>query len=155
MVQILFLVLKIIGILVLVLLGLALGGILCLLFVPVRYRISGAFKGQLQADFKASWLLSILSLCVTYREASMEAKLKLFGLTLWPGKEKDRDTEDADGFEDGREEILPPTEAFHQETEGPEDEQIPRQAEGERLGNRRPDRPPRLNRWKGLIPFAG
>lgn len=91
------------GILALVLLALVLIVLLCLLFVPIRYRFSGAFKGQLQADLRASWLLSSLSFRASYEDEALEAKLKLLGFTLWPRKEKAEAAYDRDDSSDGYE----------------------------------------------------
>ena len=90
MIHILLLILKIAGILLLVLLGLVLAALLCLLFVPVRYRIQGSRHGQLQAHGQLSWLLHIITLHGWYQSQELEVKLKLFGFTLWPRQKKEK-----------------------------------------------------------------
>lgn len=75
-------ILKTIGIILLVLLCLILALIFLVLFVPVRYRAEGSYKDE-QPDIraKASWLLSILSVKVTYQK-EIDLKLCLFGISI-------------------------------------------------------------------------
>ncbi|WP_461812059.1 DUF2953 domain-containing protein [Faecalimonas sp.] len=82
MLHILCILLKIIGILILVLLGLffLLTGII--LFVPVRYHIEAKGKGTVQSlemKMRFSWLLHLLSGYVCYREKKIEWQVR----TVW------------------------------------------------------------------------
>lgn len=75
-------ILKTIGIILLVPLCLILALIFLVLFVPVRYKAEGRYKDE-QPDIraKASWLLSILSVKVTYQK-EIDLKLCLFGISI-------------------------------------------------------------------------
>lgn len=107
MVHVLLLILKIIGILLLVLLGLVLAVLLCVLFVPVRYRIQGSRHGKLQASGQVSWLLHAVSFRARYQKEELDLRLKLFGITLWPRKKKEKKKERKEPEkEDGREVLL-------------------------------------------------
>ena len=65
----LLVILKIIGILLLVLLGLILFAALSILFVPLRYRVWVKYDQQLQASLRLSWFLRLISLRVTFDTA--------------------------------------------------------------------------------------
>ena len=78
-------ILKVIGIILLVLLGLVLLAILVLLFVPVRYRLSGKKEAELlEGAAGVSWLLHLVSLTAEYKEKQLAVKLKLFGIPVKP-----------------------------------------------------------------------
>ena len=89
--QIVLLILKIIGILLLILLGLAVVLLLTVLFVPVRYKLSGyhlpdrgtALHGRI------SWLMSVLRADFGY-EGEGYLRIRVFGI-LWkgPGSKKE------------------------------------------------------------------
>ena len=61
MIHILLMILKIIGIILLVILGLLLFVLLVVLFVPVRYKLEGAWHGKPEGVLRAGWFLHILS----------------------------------------------------------------------------------------------
>lgn len=83
MLQIFFLILKIIGIILAAVLGLAILLLLLVLFVPVRYRAYGVKKeGECKAEAKISWLLHLISVPVAFREGELSAKIKILGITL-------------------------------------------------------------------------
>lgn len=69
MLHMLLVILKIIGILLLVLLGLILFAALSILFVPLRYRVWVKYDQQLQASLRLSWFLRLISLRVTFDTA--------------------------------------------------------------------------------------
>ncbi len=83
MLQIFFLILKIIGIILAAVLGLAILLLLLVLFVPVRYRAYGVKKeGECRAEAKISWLLHLISVPVAFWEGELSAKIKILGITL-------------------------------------------------------------------------
>ena len=83
MLQIFFLILKIIGIILAAVLGLAILLLLLVLFVPVRYRAYGVKKErECRAEAKISWLLHLISVPVAFREGELSAKIKILGITL-------------------------------------------------------------------------
>lgn len=64
-----FTILKVIGIILLILLGLALFVILSVLFVPLRYSGSGSFdNADVHADIRASWFLHLFAFKLCYDE---------------------------------------------------------------------------------------
>ena len=62
-----FTILKVIGIILLVVLALILTALLCILFVPVKYRAVGSFDNtDIRAKAHASWLLHLFALHIEY-----------------------------------------------------------------------------------------
>ena len=105
MVAIVLGILKIIGILLLVVLGLILFAILSVLFVPVRYRAEGSVYESLKAKASVSWFLHLISLKVSY-DGEMQTDLRI----LWfhPGRktnEEDTVNENTAGLETGKQEL--------------------------------------------------
>ena len=83
MLQILFLIIKIIGIILEVLLGLALLILLLVLFVPVRYRAYGIRSSrECRAEGRVSWLLRLLSIPFSFQDGELEIRVKLLGFTI-------------------------------------------------------------------------
>ena len=83
MLQILFLIIKIIGIILAVLLGLALLILLLVLFVPVRYQAYGIRSSrECRAEGRVSWLLRLLCIPFSFQDGELEIKVKLLGFTI-------------------------------------------------------------------------
>ncbi len=81
------LILKIIGILLLVLLGLILFLVLLVLFVPVRYRVSGScHNSQVTVKVRVSWLLHLFILALERMPEDSESWLRIFGIRMKPKK---------------------------------------------------------------------
>ncbi|MBE5972060.1 MAG: DUF2953 domain-containing protein [Lachnoclostridium sp.] len=98
MLQILFMILKILGILLLVILGFILAVLLLVLFVPLRYRVDAAFDGKPEGGVLVSWLLQLITVRVSY-DGSVKALVKvlwfrLFDKTVWPTEEEETETDD-------------------------------------------------------------
>ena len=91
MIQLLLLILKIAGILLLAAAGLALTAILLVLFVPVRYRAEGSRYGAWCARGRVSWLFSALQLEASFENGEAEAALKILGRTVGGGSEDGED----------------------------------------------------------------
>lgn len=92
MVHILLLILKAIGILILVLLGLVLAVVCLVLFVPVCYEAGGSWKDKPAGKGEISWLFGAVSLSAGYDgdESGLTAGVRLFGQKLWEmGEEKE------------------------------------------------------------------
>ena len=87
MIQLLLLILKIAGILLLAAAGLALTAILLVLFVPVRYRAEGSRYGAWCARGRVSWLFGALQLEASFENGEAEAALKILGRTVGGGSE--------------------------------------------------------------------
>jgi hypothetical protein len=95
MLHIVLLILKIIGVILAVLLGILLLAICLVLFVPVRYRIQADGKlgedESLRVKVKITWLLRILNALLTYSKA-VRIRVRIFFFTLFdsakPKKEK-------------------------------------------------------------------
>lgn len=94
--SILLTILKVLGILLLVLLGVALALILAVLFVPIRYRLEGAYEDMYHLRVRAGWILSILCFQYELDKETQGGRLRLFGIPIMRfGDEAD----DADGKE--------------------------------------------------------
>ena len=87
MIQLLLLILKIAGILLLAAAGLALTAILLVLFVPVRYRAEGSRYGAWCARGRVSWLFGALQLEASFENGEAGAALKILGRTVGGGSE--------------------------------------------------------------------
>ena len=89
--QIVLLILKIIGIMLLILLGLAVVLLLTVLFVPVRYKLSGYHLPDRGTALhgRVSWLMSVLRADFGY-EGEGYLRIRVFGI-LWkgPGSKKE------------------------------------------------------------------
>ena len=102
-------ILKIIGVLLLVILGLVLAFLLVVLLVPIRYRAEGSWYGELKASASVSWLLHIISLRAVYGERR-EIILRIFGFRIGGErkikrkKRAKKDAANADSREEGLQE---------------------------------------------------
>lgn len=82
MIHIILAILKIVGILLAVLLGLVLLILLTVLFLPLRYRIYAEKHGELKksnADVSVSWLFGILKIKASYRDGQISFVPQIFG----------------------------------------------------------------------------
>ena len=116
MVHILLLILKAIGILILVLLGLVLAVVCLVLFVPVCYEAGGSWKDKPAGKGKISWLFGAVSLSAGYDgdESGLTAGVRLFGQKLW---EMDKEKEAPETHRPLDEETLRGTDAERKEPE--------------------------------------
>lgn len=89
MMHIVLLILKIIGILLLSLLGIALFLILTVLFVPVRYKVRGEWHGQARAGVRVHWLFHMLSFRVDYdQKEGLCMKVRALGIPIWRSRKE-------------------------------------------------------------------
>ena len=79
MTAVLLTILKIIGIVLLVILGIMLFLLAVLLFVPVRYSVKGTVDNNITAEGKISWLCSILRYDFTFQEQELNGEIRIFG----------------------------------------------------------------------------
>lgn len=94
MLHIIWLILKIIGIVLLCVLALLLLILAVVLFVPVRYRAAGSYHGQLKAVVKATWLLHSLSVKAVY-DGDLDFGVRIFGFSvLKPGSKEEEEAEE-------------------------------------------------------------
>ena len=152
MLSIIFLILKILGILLLILLLLILFFAVVVLFVPVRYRLTASRYEKLKGELLVSWLLRGISLRVFYDgRALARGKVlwfRLFEKQLWPFEEEEAGGEfgeAAEPTEIGR----PKAEAREREEKWPEAErpesEQPEAGETEEpdgLGKKKAEHPP-------------
>ena len=103
MLHILLLILKIIGIILAALLGIIALVLLCVLFVPVRYRIEaeGKLGGEqpVRAGVKVSWLLHIINVMFAYPEAAC-LRVRVLCFTVFDSSRKKK----TEGNEKGKKE---------------------------------------------------
>lgn len=79
---ILLIVLKIIGIILLILLGLIVFVFCLVLFVPVRYEFKGKFTDTYDFSLGISWLLKIVSFRVMVQNKTITNRISVFGIRL-------------------------------------------------------------------------
>lgn len=99
--HIIWLILKIIGILLAVLLGLLFAILMAVLFVPLRYRLEGWRRqenGEFAVKGRVSWFLSLISVRFGYEKQGF-LQIRLLGIP-WKGLKVRKKT-------DGREDVLP------------------------------------------------
>ncbi len=83
MIHILWLIIKIIGWILLGILGVILGILLFVLFSAICYRVDGKKQGScLEGRVKVTWFLRILSVTAEYRDG-LEIAVKVFGRRIW------------------------------------------------------------------------
>ena len=109
--MIFFTILKIIGLIILVLLGILLTLIMLVLFVPIRYE-AGAEKGDnIRADAQVSWLLHLIRGTVVYDQTSEDARLhlqlKLAGRKLYDNQKQASGSEKPEKPEKAAKEAAP------------------------------------------------
>ena len=81
MLHIILLILKVIGIILLVLLGLILTLFLVVTLVPVRYKGQGSYYEKPVGSIKITWLLHLISIVVSYKE-ELAVTVRLFGIRI-------------------------------------------------------------------------
>lgn len=86
MLSIVLLILKIIGIIVVSILGFLLLVIGIVLVVPIRYRVVGIKDSELIAKVNVSWLLRIVYFKLEYKEQKLTYSLRIFGYTIFSDK---------------------------------------------------------------------
>lgn len=100
MLHILFLILKIIGIILLVILGITLTLVGVVLLVPIRYRLKTETTNgmkDLRTEVKANWLLHLISAHITYQEEELDWQVRV-GWKKFRANEEDVQIDD-DGIE--------------------------------------------------------
>ena len=90
MLHILFLILKITGIVLLVILGLILFVLAVVLFVPVRYRVSAEKDRKMHAQIRLSWLMGMIQMKAEYNGEQADTGLFVFGRPLFNKKPEKR-----------------------------------------------------------------
>lgn len=96
MLHIILLVLKIIGIVLLCLLGFLLLSVCLVLFVPVRYLIKAERVAEPESNYalaRITWLLHIVRVSVFYENEEIKPIIRLFGIKLNLNKEKKEEKE--------------------------------------------------------------
>ncbi len=88
--EILFIILKIIGVLLAIVLLLC----LALLLVPIRYRVELKAQDEIEGKAAVHWLFHLLDVRVFYRERDISFKIRIFGITV--PLDKGKKTEEAE-----------------------------------------------------------
>ncbi len=78
--SIFLLVLKIIGIVLLSIIGLVLMIVGLVLFVPIRYKVDGDYHEKIVAGGRISWLLHLITVTVTYNEDGLDTAIRILGI---------------------------------------------------------------------------
>lgn len=87
MLHILWVILKIAGIIILSVILLLLVLLLCILLVPVRYRVSAKKEAEICADVRVSWLFHILYFRYIYENNTQSAIIRIFGIRIDKARE--------------------------------------------------------------------
>lgn len=107
--EIVFFILKLMGWLVLGILGLILGILLLVLFSAIVYRVDGKKEEKAEGRLCVTWFFHILSVVLGYQD-EFSVRVKVFGKTVWKlkreggRKEDSENTEGTEGIKDSGEE---------------------------------------------------
>ena len=99
--EIVFFILKLMGWLVLGILGLILGILLLVLFSAIVYRVDGKKEEKAEGRLCVTWFFHILSVVLGYQDEFF-AQVKVFGKTVWKLKSEDGRKEDFENTEGER-----------------------------------------------------
>lgn len=89
MLHIILMILKILGILILSILGLGLCIGLFVLFCPIRYYLEGSIYGKLEGRVRVSWLFRLICATFSYQENRIECNLRILGIRLKQRKKRE------------------------------------------------------------------
>lgn len=107
MLHIILFILKILGLLVLIVLGLVLAVALLILLVPVRYQAEGSYDGKVRGKARITWLLHILSVSAQYEE-DLIVRVRIFGIRIGKPKKMDSELKEAEDIMVQAMEIMEP-----------------------------------------------
>lgn len=107
MLHIILFILKILGLLVLIVLGLVLTVALLILLVPVRYQAEGSYDGKVKGKARITWLLHILSVTAQYEE-DLIVRIRIFGFRKGKPKKMDSELKEAEDIMVQAMEIMEP-----------------------------------------------
>lgn len=107
MLHIILFILKILGLLVLIVLGLVLTVALLILLVPVRYQAEGSYDGKVKGKARITWLLHILSVTAQYEE-DLIVRVRIFGFRKGKPKKIDSELKEAEDIMVQAMEIMEP-----------------------------------------------
>lgn len=107
MLHIILFILKILGLLVLIVLGLVLAVALLILLVPVRYQAEGSYDGKVRGKARITWLLHILSVSAQYEE-DLIVRVRIFGFRIGKPKKMDSELKEAEDIMVQAMEIIEP-----------------------------------------------
>ncbi|KEZ89775.1 DUF2953 domain-containing protein [Lacrimispora celerecrescens] len=120
MLHIILFILKILGLLVLIVLGLVLAVALLILLVPVRYQAEGSYDGKVKGKARITWLLHILSVTAQYEE-DLIVRVRIFGFRIGKPKKMDSELKEAEDIVVQAMEIMEP-EPIREVLKGKEDD---------------------------------
>ena len=126
--SVILLILKIIGIVLLALLGIILAVICLVLFVPIRYRVRGAIEDEQVVHVKATWLLHLISWRADYENGEFDSYLRILGIRK-KSKPTLSDLEEETAEMDEEDEEEPDTAVKMEDEEGSEETAKPDEEE--------------------------
>ena len=88
MIHVLIMMLKIIGWLLLILIGLLLVVLGTVLFSPIRYRFDMEYHDKLEGKAKITWFSHSISIDIEYQENQPYYQIRIFGIQLFPKTKK-------------------------------------------------------------------
>lgn len=106
--SVILLILKIIGIVLLALLGLIVALLLLVLFVPVRYMVSGKVEEDAAIAIRVTWLLHLVTWKAVYADGAFDSCLRILGIRKGSKKTGDAEDEpdiDADAEDDAASDV--------------------------------------------------
>lgn len=109
-------ILKVIGIIFLVILGILLAAVLLVLFVPVRYRAEGAYQDRFWTKGQVTWLLHLLSIRFSF-DNGFQYSVTIAGIRFLPRRKKEKAS-------DAEKEVLPDNEPSDEAAETPSSDRI-------------------------------
>lgn len=101
MLHIIFLILKILGIVLAVLVGIILFILIVTLFVPIRYQLLGKKEDEvLFLDTKATWLLHLVMISLSYIDEKLWIRLRIAGIVFYDNRKMKKDNNKESDFKE-------------------------------------------------------
>lgn len=113
----LMLLLKILGIILLIVSVVILLSVILILFVPIKYKISGGYTEAVLGSAKIKWMFNAISFKIQYRGGKKRYLLKLFGFTVRSSSKKPKASSTEDNVKNDAENIEPKTDSEPPPTE--------------------------------------
>lgn len=133
MLQVILLILKIIGLVLLAALGLVILLLLAVLFVPIRYKAQVMKKENIGGNARVYWLLHILRVRFLYEDGRLKTRIKLLFFTISDSEKKENQSESNEEAENVEEKSqvdkAPDNVAERSQTDQTTDKEEPKEAE--------------------------
>ena len=91
MLHVIFTILKVLGLIIAVILGIIILLLASVLFVPIRYKIKGQYYEKATGDARLHWLFHILNAWVGYNEEGLRIRLRVMCFVLYDNTKEEKE----------------------------------------------------------------